>query len=121
MKRVMIVDDEPDIILVVRKMLEREGYEVMEVESGEECLAKVKVERPELILLDVLMPGMDGWEVSKRIKEDEETRDMHVVMYTIISEEEGRKKSYEFAHADFHLDKPASMEKILHTVERYVE
>jgi two-component system response regulator VicR len=69
MTEIMVADDEPDIVYVIKAMLEKEDYEVIEAYSGEECLEKLEAENPDLILLDVMMPGLDGWEISKIIKE----------------------------------------------------
>lgn len=68
MAKIMIVDDERDIRSLVREMLEKEGYEVSEASAGEECLDRVKEEKPDLILLDIMMPTLDGWEVSKKTR-----------------------------------------------------
>jgi len=120
MKSVMVVDDEPNMLMVLEKMLKRGGYEVIAVDSGRGCLGRIKSDKPDLVLMDVLMPELDGWETSRRIKEDEETNHVPVVMYTIVGSREGKKKSYRFAHADFHLAKPADMVEVLRTVGKYV-
>jgi DNA-binding response OmpR family regulator len=64
----MAVDDEPDIVKLIGKILKKAGYKVVTCESGAECLEKYEKEKPDLLLLDVMMPSMDGWEVYKRIK-----------------------------------------------------
>ena len=81
--KVMIVDDEPNVIFVVRKMLEREGYDVVGANSGEECLELLKTERPDLILLDIMMPWLSGWDVLEEIRKNEKLRSIPVVMFTI--------------------------------------
>ncbi|MBI5253434.1 MAG: response regulator [Euryarchaeota archaeon] len=117
----MVVDDEPDIRYLLRKMLEKEGYEVTEARDGRECLEKLKKERPDLILLDIMMPGMFGWEVSKRIKEDEATKSIPVAMLTVRTSEEDKVKSLEESLADWHISKPMDREKLMETIKWLLE
>lgn len=69
MPRILVVYDDEDITFLLRTMLEKKGHNVVEVRSGEECLEKVEAEKPDLIFLDIIMPGIGGWEVCRRIKE----------------------------------------------------
>jgi CheY-like chemotaxis protein len=117
MTKIMIVDDEPDIIYIIRRILEGAGYEVSEALSGEECLERLKEERPDLILMDVMMPGIDGWEATKKIKENEDTKDIPVIMLTVKREEEDMSKSFQYSHSDAHVGKPIVREKLLNTIE----
>ena len=82
--KIMIVDDEPDVVDAVRTMLEAEGYEVLSAYSGKECLQKLKNEKVDLILLDIRMPVMDGWEVLRQLKEKGITNHTKVVMLTAV-------------------------------------
>lgn len=82
MSKVLVVDDEPDVLLLCRVNLEFEGYTVIDAQDGEQALEKVRLEKPDIILLDVMMPGMDGWEVLASLKEDPTTREIPVVMLT---------------------------------------
>ena len=68
MVKIMAVDDEPDIIKLIEKVLKKAGHEVVGCLSGDECLKNYAREKPDLLLLDVMMPGMDGWEVYKHKK-----------------------------------------------------
>lgn len=113
-KKIMVVDDEPDIVYVVSKMLEKEGYEVVGAASGEEALDKLNEEKPDLILLDVMMPGIDGWETCRRIKEKSE--DVLVAMLTVMRRDADKKKSFQFSEAVAHITKPIIEEKVLGTV-----
>ncbi len=118
MKKIMVVDDDPGILKLVRIILEKEeGYEVVEVESGEECLKRLKKEKPDLILLDVMMRGKDGWEICRKIKADEKHRDIPVAMLTVRASEEDMNKSLECG-ADTHINKPFDVEDLLDQVER---
>ncbi len=88
----------------------------MEVESGDECLKRLKKEKPDLILLDVTMPGEDGWEILKEIKKDEKTKDIPVAMFRVRTSDDSVKKSLE-SGADAHINKPFDVEDLLNTVE----
>jgi CheY-like chemotaxis protein len=115
--KIMVVDDEPGVLVVERKMLERGGYEVIEASSGEECLEKLKSVKPDLILMDVMMPEMDGWETTKIIKEGDDTKDIPVVIITVREGEDDKMRSYMYSHADGHVVKPVSRKELLETVD----
>ena len=83
-KKVMVVDDMPDIVDMVSRMLESENYDVMKAYSGEECLEKIRVEKPDLILLDVMMKPMDGWQILNSLKLDEDLSSIPVSMLTVV-------------------------------------
>jgi len=111
------VDDEPEIRYITRRMLEKAGHEVSEAGNGEECLQKLKAEKPDLILLDVMMPGLKGWEVCRKIKAEEKTRSIPVVMFTVRTSEEDLEESRKCG-AEAHINKPFDREKLLETVNR---
>ncbi|WP_445476180.1 response regulator transcription factor [Methanococcoides methylutens] len=69
-KKIMVVDDEADTIYLVRSILEVEGFQVIGASSGTECLKLLDIEKPDAILLDLMMPGMDGWETFHKIKKE---------------------------------------------------
>lgn len=79
----MIVDDEPNILALEKAVLESEGFEVIEAISGQECLDKIKEAKPDLILLDMMMPGMSGRETCEKIRADSETSDQKIVFVTV--------------------------------------
>ncbi|MCK4532079.1 MAG: response regulator, partial [Candidatus Aenigmarchaeota archaeon] len=72
-KKIMVVDDEESLIELVTAVLEQEGYEIITAMNGEEALERLKTEKPDLILLDMMMPGMSGREVCERIRKDSKT------------------------------------------------
>lgn len=119
--KIMLVDDEPDVLLVERIILEKAGYEVIETESGEECLERLETEKPDMILLDIMMPGIDGWEACKRIKENESTKDIPVIMVTVKGSEGDMTKSFQYGMSDGHIAKPIHKEKLLKTIEWIVK
>jgi len=89
-KKIMVVDDEPAVCNTLRKFLTTKGYEVITVLSGQEAIEKVREEKPNIILLDIRMPGMDGVETLKRIRDID--KEAGIVMITAVKEDEiGRK------------------------------
>ena len=80
--KILVVDDEPDVLLLCRVNLEFEGYDVIEAHDGEEAIRKVVEEHPSLVLLDVMMPGLDGWKVLEMLKDNQATQEIPVIMLT---------------------------------------
>ncbi len=113
--KVMLVDDEEKIRCVIGRMLEKGGYEVLVADSGAACLEILKDEKPDVILMDIMMPSMDGWETVQRIKEDESNKDIKICMLTVKSTSRDREKSLDVA-SDWHISKPVSSENLLETV-----
>jgi CheY-like chemotaxis protein len=97
-------------------MLEGEGYKVLEAEGGKECLEVLKSEKPDLILMDVMMPEMDGWEAAHEIKRDASNKGIIISMLTVKSEDEDKIKSLDEASADWHIAKPIKRDKLIQTV-----
>jgi CheY-like chemotaxis protein len=116
MAKILIVDDEEKIRYIVRRMLEGEGYKVLEAEGGKECLEVLKSEKPDLILMDVMMPEMDGWEAAHEIKRDKSNKGIIISMLTVKSEDEDKIKSLDEASADWHIAKPIKRDKLIQTV-----
>ncbi len=112
MVKILVVDDEVDITDTLKILLERRGFEVVTANSGKEALEKVKEEKPDVVLLDVMMPDMSGWDVCKKIKEDDATKDIPVIMLTILFGEEEKKKSFE-VKADAHIEKPIVIDRVI--------
>jgi CheY-like chemotaxis protein len=83
MRKILVVDDEKEIVELVENML-GEKYRIIKAYSGEECIEKARKEKPDLILLDIMMPVMDGWETLKKLKEDEKLKDIPVSMLTAL-------------------------------------
>src|SRR5437870_4656154 len=86
-KRVLAVDDERHIVRLIQVNLERQGYEVITAFDGKEALKKARSQLPDLIVLDVMMPHLDGFEVLKALKQDPETRSIPVIMLTDKSQD----------------------------------
>ena len=84
--KILAVDDEPDVLLIVKTGLEMEGYDVLTASDGFQALARAREDHPDLILLDVMMPKMDGFEVLENLKADEATATIPVIMLTGLSD-----------------------------------
>ena len=106
-ERILVVDDEEDILELVRFNLAREGYPIICTTSGEESLKIAQKEHPDLIVLDLMLPGIDGLEVAKALKNDPKTRDIPVIMLTAKGEEADIVTGLELG-ADDYVTKPFS-------------
>lgn len=106
-KRILVVDDEPDILELVRFNLEKEGFEVKTVQNGEEALRWVNRHAPDCIILDLMLPGMDGLEICRRIKGSEALQSIPILMLTAKAEETDMVIGLEVG-ADDYITKPFS-------------
>ena len=118
-KKIMIVDDEPEMVEMLEMRLKNEGYDVVTAASGEECLKKAGEEYPDLILLDVLLPGMSGLEVSKRLKENKLTKNIPIIMVTALIGNDAKAKGMEKGAAYF-ISKPFDPEDLLSEIKTVV-
>lgn len=121
MPLINVVDDDESIRFMLKLMLERAGYDVIEAESGEECLEKFDSVRPDLILLDINMTGINGWDVCKQIKERMPEILVPISMLSGMKTEKHLTRSFEYAHADAHIKKPIDRKELLETVKILLE
>lgn len=110
-KRVLICDDEPYIVESVSYVVRRAGFDVLTAEDGDEALAAARREKPDLMFLDIMMPGIPGDEVCRRLKQDPATRGTHVVILTARGQEEDERRAMEMG-ADEFMTKPFSPRKL---------
>lgn len=111
-KRILVVDDEPDIVALVVYHLAKAGYKVSSASSGPDALAIAKRERPSLIVLDLMLPGMSGFDVLARLRDDENTTGVAVLMLTARKDEPDRIRGLELG-ADDYLTKPFSPQELV--------
>ena len=109
---ILVVDDEPDIVALVAYHLARAGYRVSTSSSGDDALSLAKRERPALIVLDLMLPGLSGYDVLQQLREDESTRDVAVLMLTARREEPDRIRGLSLG-ADDYLTKPFSPQELV--------
>ncbi len=109
---VLVVDDQPINVKLLKRKLERENINVQAAYSGQECLDAVAGQKPNLILLDIMMPGMDGIEVCRRLKENEETRMIPILFITAKSSKEGKLAGLGVGAADY-ITKPIDLDETL--------
>jgi len=110
--QILVVDDNEQNLTLIRVMLRRHGYDARFARSGEEALRQVVAAPPDLIILDVMMPGMDGMEVCRRLKDDVETRLIPIVMMTALNQPEDKIRGIE-AGADDFLTKPVNQAELM--------
>ena len=118
-QKILIVDDEKLILISTRIVLESVGYNVLTAASGEEAIRSAGEEIPGLILLDIMMPGIDGWETLSRLKEDPETKDIPVIIFTAREHSRGRQLAREMGAADY-FQKPFEPDELIAIVEEYL-
>lgn len=90
-KKIMVVDDEPDTVSLVKLILEKAGYTVSTALDGRECLKKLSKDRPDLVLLDIMMPGMTGWDVLSEIRKKKQFNKVKVIFLSVKQKEEYEK------------------------------
>lgn len=124
-KRILVVDDEPDFCLIVQGQLEKEGFEVDVAYNGVEGLERVQESPPDAIVLDVMMPEKDGYEVCKELKDDDKFCDIPVLLLTAVA---SHVTSTRYSHADGmateaddYIAKPASAEEISQSLKRMLQ
>lgn len=117
MARILVVDDELSILDVIKGMLEKDGHDVVTASSARAGLDVLNEELPDLILMDVMMPEMDGWEAAKKIKKHKDTKNIPLAMLTVKSSARDRAKSLGDIKADWHIAKPVSKDRLLKTVD----
>ena len=108
---ILVVDDDPEIVSMLSTRLTKRGYKVTTASDGHRALELAKRERPDLVLLDVMMPGKSGWEVARALKQDPITQAIKIVMVTAIGERTNEMTSSIYG-ADAHIDKPFEFEKL---------
>ena len=101
MIRVLVIDDEAPIRLLCRVNLEAEGMKVLEAADGPSGLEKAKESRPDVVLLDVMMPGLDGWRVAEELLDDDRTRDIPIIFLTARAEFRDRARGLDIGGVDY--------------------
>jgi DNA-binding response OmpR family regulator len=114
--RILLVDDESDLVEMVKMRLEANGYEVLVAYDGQEALEKARKEKPDLIILDIMLPKIDGYKVCRILKFDDNYRKIPIVMFSARAQESD-KETGERVGADVYITKPFEPEVLLKTIE----
>lgn len=116
-KNILIVDDEKDVLSVLEKGLTAEGYSVITASSGNDAIVLAKSRHPDLIILDVLMPGMDGGEVARKLKDVPETKDIPVIFLTGMFPRRAEDEDFRMVTDYVLFDKPYEILKLINVIE----
>ncbi|MEI6211100.1 MAG: response regulator [bacterium] len=117
-KRILVVDDDPNISELVCVNLAAVGYEVDRASNGHAAIDRIAAVRPDLIVLDVMMPGMDGWELCKTLRDDPECRDIRIVMLTARDSDRDKMIGKGVFGVDEYLTKPFDLGTLFDTCRR---
>jgi DNA-binding response OmpR family regulator len=115
-KKILVVDDEDDILNFLELVLGEKGFDVITASGGQEALTRAQLEHPDLVLLDIMMPQMDGWEVLKLLRVDEETAEIPVAMLSARTEARDRVQGLQEGAIDY-ICKPFSLQELLGKIE----
>ena len=111
-KKVLIVDDEPNIVISLEFLMKKEGYEVTVARDGQEAVERIQADRPDLVVLDVMMPKMNGFEVCETIRKDPGLNDIRILMLTAKGREAEVSKGLSLG-ADAYMPKPFSTHELV--------
>ena len=123
--KILIVDDDPDILDGILIILESQDYQLRTARDGMECLALIKEDQPDLLVLDLLMPRMDGWGVIREVRKDPQLNKMPIMILTTVIEDASRRRyELETGHSmdiQAYLEKPARPDELLKQVEKLLQ
>jgi DNA-binding response OmpR family regulator len=120
MKKILVVDDDKDVLDLVRRILIRGGFEVITASDGKEGLAKVYSEAPDLMILDINMPVMDGWEVCRKIRGDPLYKHLPIIMLTVKRTKKDQLKGLDFG-GDEYITKPFYPKELIARVKTVLQ
>lgn len=120
-KTILCIEDEPEMIDLMRLILERRGFRFVGAEGGQEGLDLLKEVNPDLVLLDLMMPGIDGWEVYRQIKADDELKDIPVIVVTAKAQSIDKVLGLHIARVDDYITKPFGPQQLVESITRAIE
>ena len=118
LKRILCIEDEPEMIDLIRLILGRKGFDVHGAPGGVEGIKMVREMKPDLVLLDLMMPDMDGWEVYQQMKAEPTTREIPVIVVTAKAQNIDKVLGLHIAKVDDYIAKPFSPQELMESVER---
>ncbi|MBN2142570.1 response regulator [Candidatus Woesearchaeota archaeon] len=119
-KTIMVVDDETHIVQLLQIILKEEGYNVIPVHTAKECLELLKTKKPDLLLLDVMMPDMNGKELCKKIREDPKTKDLRIAFLSILRKEEVGTDFFQSMGLKGHITKPFERDELVKKIKEFL-
>jgi two-component system response regulator VicR len=117
LKRILCIEDDQEMIDLIRLILKQRGFKVIGANGGKRGLEAIAVEKPDLVLLDLMMPDMDGWEVYQQLKADEHTRDIPVIVVTAKAQSIDKVLGLHIAKVDDYIAKPFSPQDLMNSVD----
>ncbi|MDI6696184.1 MAG: response regulator [Anaerolineales bacterium] len=120
-RRVVYIEDEPEMIDLVRLILSRKHYEVIGANGGREGLDAIRKMLPDAVLLDLMMPDMDGWDVYQQLKADEATRNIPVIVVTAKAQNIDKVLGLHIAKVDDYISKPFSPKELVDSLEKVLK
>ncbi|MCX6818668.1 MAG: response regulator [Candidatus Aenigmarchaeota archaeon] len=117
-KKIMVVDDEENLLELVSVILREEGFDVITATNGKECLDKLKTTKPDLVLLDMMMPGMSGRETCEKIRNDPKTKDIKVVFLTVARFSETGKEILRKMNVLDYITKPFDNQDLIRRIRK---
>ena len=115
--RILVCDDEPHIVRLIQVNLQRQGYEVITAFDGVEGLEKIRAENPDICILDIVMPHLDGFEVLRRIRRDPELQSIFVIILTTAASDEDKAQGDRYG-ADMYMTKPFTPQSLVQTFDQ---
>ncbi len=119
-EKILVVDDSPSVIALVRRILMAEGYEVLVATNGAACLEKLPIVRPDLVLLDIMMPGMNGYEACAKIKADDRWRELPVIFFSALATGLDKTRAFDLGAADY-VTKPIDSAELVARVRTHLK
>jgi DNA-binding response OmpR family regulator len=117
-KRILVVDDEPDIVTLIKYHLEFEGYQILTACNGLEALDHAAASHPDLIVLDIMMPKVDGWVVCHSIKSTQATKDIRIIILTAKTQIRSKIKGLYILQADMYMTKPFELDELSENIAK---
>jgi len=116
-RKILLVDDERDLVFYTKMFLEEQGYEVTEAYDGRQALDKLEAWRPDLVILDVAMPRLSGWDVLRMMQDDDKLRDIPVLMLTAKAEDADKARGWKLG-VTWYQTKPFELDELALVIER---
>lgn len=110
-KVILVADDDADSVTIIGTHLKAHGFQVVTASDGQEALKKAKAERPDLMIVDLVLPRVDGWHVIQQVRSQEALRSVPIIVLSALLQEEGGKDQYQ--QADYLMPKPFDLDKLL--------